>query len=53
MAVFLTVPENTMRKMTDAPKVSPTEHAGLHPSTHARLFQQYRGLCITRWGSFP
>ena len=37
MAVFLTVPENTMRKMTDAPKVSPTEHAGLLPSTHAPL----------------
>lgn len=37
MAVFLTVPENTMRRMTDAPKVSPTEHAGLLPTTHAPL----------------
>lgn len=37
MTVFLTVPENTMRRMTDAPKVSPTDHAGLHPSTRAPL----------------
>ena len=35
--MFLTVPESTMRRMTDAPKVSPTDQAGLHPSTRAPL----------------